>query len=196
MNIVILDGFNEISIMENILIDNLKNSNHTYHYYKINDFDILPCSSCGSCNEVTPGKCLLKDDHEIIIEKIALCDSLVFLTPIKYGGYSSSLKKILDRLMTIGTPFYCVKNGVLLHKMRYEIKNLLTIGEIDKSLYYANQSINSFNLLSSRNALNMNLEVDTFIYDTNDKVETIYDSFKSFINTDLSFYKDSEVQYE
>ena len=102
MNIVILDGFNEISIMEDVLKNTFENTKHNYHYFKIKDFDILPCSSCGSCNEASPGKCVLKDDHEIIIEKVALCDSLIFLTPIKYGGYSSTLKKILDKFMIIG----------------------------------------------------------------------------------------------
>lgn len=193
MKVVVLDGFKESSPMENILTTSLDLSRESFSYFKLNNYNILPCISCGSCNEDTPGICILKDDYEIIIRKLAECDLMIFLSPITFGTYSSSLKKIVDRFMTLSTAFYTVKGGILLHKMRYDFMNLITIGEIDKSLVFSDKSISSFKLLSSRNALNMNLKLDCFIYDKKDS--DIKGDFDNFIKKSTLDFKICEVKH-
>ena len=196
MKIVILDGFDNESLMQNVIKDTLDNKTFTYNYFKLCDYKISPCSSCASCNEKTPGRCTINVEHESIIKEIANCDLLVFLTPIRYGAYSSTLKKIIDRFMLIGTPLYTVKKGFLLHKMRYTLKGMLTIGEIDKTLHYSYKSIKSFELLSNRNALNMNLKVDTFVYDAKDATHNLKSNFVHFMNNSDLLSDYNEVKYD
>ena len=74
------------------------------------------------------------------------------LTPIRFGGYSSQLKKAVDRTMSMGLPFYIVKNGHLLHAMRYGNKSLLAIGLAEENLRGQEEN---FRTLVTRNALNM-----------------------------------------
>lgn len=193
MKIVVLDGFKSTSKLEESLISNLDSSKHTYHYFKMIDYNILPCTSCGSCNENTPGICILNDEYETIISKIAKTDLLILFTPITYGGYSSALKKIIDRFMTIGTPFYIVKNNTMLHKMRYDISNLLCIGELDNSLHFYDKSISSFKLLANRNAINMNLKLETYVYDKNESSLEI--NFKDFFEKQYVYSIDYEVNH-
>ncbi len=194
MNTVVLDGFDEKSQIEDILKNSPLNGSGNFDYFKISNYNILPCLSCGSCCDKTPGQCLIDDDHKVIIEKIALSDKLIFLSPIRYGGYSSNLKKILDRLMLLGTPFYTVKNGNLLHKMRYDLKDLISIGEIDFSLNYADEAIEAFKLLSERNAINMHMNCSSYIYDKNQDASQLKDRFDSFIR-DKICDPTSEVDY-
>lgn len=183
MDFVILDGFDKPSHMKDIIENTLTRYGYTFEYFTLKEMNILPCLSCGSCNERTPGKCILDDEHENVIRSIARCKSLVFLTPIRYGGYSSTLKKMLDRFMTLGTPFYMVKNNLLLHKMRYDIENILTIGEIDTSLESSLKSTQSFKLLSNRNALNMQTNIDTYIFDSKEELSNLKNKFEQFFIT-------------
>jgi hypothetical protein len=81
--------------------------------------------------------------------------------------------------MILGTPFYMVKDGYLLHKMRYDIKSLVAIGQIDFSLDYADDSIKNFKLIADRNALNMQITSNTIIYNNENDLIT---KFENIIN--------------
>lgn len=180
MSFVVLDGFKEDSPIESILRRKFDETKTTYDYFKLNDLNILPCRSCGSCGIRTPGKCVLDDDIAVIMKAVAKSKSLIFLTPIRYGGYSSALKKIVDRLTLISLPLYIVKDGHLLHPMRYDIKFLFCIGEIEKEL--AGQE-NCFNLLVERNAINMLVKKDTYIYRKNEDIAKLEDKVTPIINS-------------
>ena len=56
--------------------------------------------------------------------------------------------------MVLGLPLYFVKNGNLLHPMRYTGKTLLGIGIMGEALNGREQEVN-FKTLVARNALNM-----------------------------------------
>jgi len=161
LSTVFLDGYENESRIANKLIDRLKDKKVSYDYFRMKDYNILPCRSCGSCGVKTPGRCVLKDDFSIIMKSVARCRNIVLLTPIRFGGYSATLKKIIDRFMLIGKPLYIVKEGHLLHPMRYGIKRLVGIGGMD------NKSIEQqkcFELLLERNAINMQLDLKTLIH--------------------------------
>ncbi|HJN16519.1 MAG TPA: NAD(P)H dehydrogenase, partial [Armatimonadota bacterium] len=47
-------------------------------------------------------------------------DILALLTPVTFGGYSSHLKRMLDRLIPNILPFFDKIDGRIHHKARYE----------------------------------------------------------------------------
>jgi len=49
----------------------------------------------GTCR--TEGKCLLRDDFQVLREKINQADGLIFSTPVYFGDISESAKRFLDR---------------------------------------------------------------------------------------------------
>ncbi len=168
MKTVILDGTNTSLQITETLCAYLKDEQHAY--FRLKDLKILPCRCCGSCEHKTPGECVIKDDMPDILKNIADCDTMVFLTPIRYGGYGSELKKAVDRLMVLGLPLYMVKGGHLLHPMRYDEKSLIVIGLAEKDLLEQEES---FRLLSANNALNFGSRHQTVILSPADDVGKI-----------------------
>lgn len=152
MRAVILDGHSGKSHLEEILLEELHNQNWKVESFFLSDMQILPCRSCGSCGTKTPGTCILKDEMEPIFHALANCDVMIFFTPIQFGGYSASLKKAVDRLMTMGLPLYRVKGDHLLHPTRYGNKRLMGVGTYQ---HCDGEEVVNFNLLVERNALNM-----------------------------------------
>ncbi|MCL2355070.1 MAG: flavodoxin family protein [Oscillospiraceae bacterium] len=59
------------------------------------------CNGCLECDDL--GKCVLSDDMDKIIPRIAECDGLILCTPARWGLLSGELKTFLDRLNPLAT---------------------------------------------------------------------------------------------
>lgn len=164
MDLVILDGFAAQSPWQKIMQAKAEAMGLNVTCFSLGGMDIKPCRSCGSCGFKTPGKCILKDDVEPVFRALARCDAFAFLTPIRYGGFSSHLKKAVDRLMFMGTPFYYVnKDGHLLHPMRYGKKQIIGIGVLAQADPMAEEN---FCRLIANNGLNMQYPHHTLVLKT------------------------------
>lgn len=152
MKCVILDSFEDENTVEASVKRLFRGKGEEYSYFKLKDKRILPCRSCGACGFKSPGKCVINDDIHEIMREIATSSIIILLTPVRFGGYSSQLKKVIDRMMPIGMPLYTVKKGHLLHPMRYGDKALIGIGLAEKDLPSHREN---FKLLVNNNALNM-----------------------------------------
>jgi NAD(P)H-dependent FMN reductase len=152
MKAVILDGSENENSVAGTVRESLEKRGVGFLYFKLKEADIRPCRSCGSCGLRTPGRCVQKDDMPSILRAMAEHKLFVYITPVRFGGYSSQLKKAIDRTMPLGEPFYMVKNGHLLHPMRYGEKFILGIG---LSETFSPDAEANFRLLVSRNAMNM-----------------------------------------
>lgn len=164
MRLVMLNGLEkdeQTNFIEDLILI-FENNNIEIKHFKLKDMNILPCTSCGSCGLITPGKCVLKDDMEEIFKAISHSDGMVFVTPIRFGGYSSTLKKAVDRFSVLGLPLYIYKDGYLLHPMRYELKWIIGVGINEKR---NNNQIESFKKLVAHNSLNMHAKHKVFITD-------------------------------
>jgi multimeric flavodoxin WrbA len=63
------------------------------------------------------------------VQKVIQSDLVVFLTPLTFGGFSSELKKILERLLGLLHPGMRVIKGETHHLKRYErYPSLLAFG--------------------------------------------------------------------
>lgn len=88
--------------------------------YRLRDVDISPCLGCFGCWVKTPGVCVIDDAARGIAERIIGSDLLVYLTPITFGGYSSQLKKAVDRTIPLLLPLFKRIRGEVHHVPRYD----------------------------------------------------------------------------
>jgi multimeric flavodoxin WrbA len=156
MNAVILDG----SLQNDEIYDNIRSSiaqelgnNWTVESFVLRDMKIAHCMGCFGCWVKTPGMCVMKDDSAKIDKAVVNSDLLIFLTPITFGGYSSELKKALDRIICIVSPFFTTINGETHHKPRYaKHPKLIGIGILPER---DDESEQIFSELIHRNAVNL-----------------------------------------
>jgi len=87
------------------------------------------CAGDFFCWIRTPGVCNVNDDNRMIAEALATSDLLVYLTPITFGGYSATLKRMVDHQIQNVSPFFAKIEGETHHVKRYK-KNpdLLVVG--------------------------------------------------------------------
>ncbi|HWI63795.1 MAG TPA: NAD(P)H-dependent oxidoreductase [Symbiobacteriaceae bacterium] len=152
----ILDGFDTDSPIAGeigaLLTRRLEQAGQGHASFKMKEMHLATCRSCGACNYKSPGKCVVQDDLHEILRAAARSRVLVFLTPIRFGGYTSQLKKALEKFMNLGYSYYMMKNGKLLHPMRYGDKSILSIGVIEADVPGQEET---FQLHLRRNAQNL-----------------------------------------
>jgi len=117
---------------------------------------IGPCAGDFFCFIRTPGVCNVDDDNRTIAKALANCDLMVYLTPVTFGGYSPTLKRMVDHQMQNVSPFFARVAGETHHARRYK-KNpdFLVAGWMDAP---DAQSEAVFRHLVQRNALNWHAE--------------------------------------
>jgi len=110
------------------------------------------CLGCFHCWVKTPGICVIDDYGRTITENIINSDLLIYLTPVVFGGYSSELKKAVDRVIPLILPFFSKVNGEIHHAKRYEkYPKVIVLGIMTCE---DNQMKDTFNSLIKRNSIN------------------------------------------
>jgi multimeric flavodoxin WrbA len=142
--------------------------------FDLAEMDIHPCRSCGSCGLRTAGQCVIGDDMQPVLRAFASSKIVIFITPIRFGGYSSDLKKAIDRLLPVGLPYYIVKGGHMLHPMRYGRKYFVGIGLSENN--DPTEEIN-FRRLVQANGINMLSDSTSLVYRAGDSFETFRNKF-------------------
>lgn len=124
---------------------------------------IKPCLGCFSCWFKTPGKCVLKDDAEMLLNRMFDTDLLIFATPLYADNVSGIMKLLMDRIVVKGNPLIETdKNGEARH---VSVKNNLTrIGVISNCGFPEQEQFQVLRLLFRRIARNMNAELIFEIY--------------------------------
>lgn len=77
------------------------------------------CKGCFDCWLKTPGKCSINDNVCGLADNLAECDTLVIISRVLYGGFSTEVKRAVDRLIAFNLPFFKKINGELHHKPRF-----------------------------------------------------------------------------
>ncbi len=184
MKATILNGsLKDNGVSENIheLIRNeLERKNWDAESFILRHMKITYCIGCFGCWIETPGSCLIKDDAIEVAREYINSDLVIFITPITFGGYSSELKKALDRLICLISPFFMRIDGEVHHKPRYErYPNLIGIGLLNNEDM---ESERIFSTLVERNAINMHAPVHNsqiFLYnqtseDIRQKIQSLF----------------------
>jgi len=118
----------------------------------LRDMDIAPCTGCFKCWTKTPGICVIDDAGREVTRKLVRSDLFVILTPVTFGGYSSEVKKALDRSLGWMLPYFTKVQGKTHHKPRYKAyPDLLAIGTVPQH----DEAVEAlFRDLVDRNAIN------------------------------------------
>ena len=99
----------------------------------LHENEIKPCLGCFKCWIQTPGICIIDDYGREVAKKMIQADNLIYLTPVHFGGYSSELKKALDRSICLMLPFFRVYKEEIHHETRYDkYPNLIVIGTLEE----------------------------------------------------------------
>ena len=156
MKAVIFNGARKenqiINAVETWLTKLLTASGWEVESIRLREKEIAGCLGCFGCWVKTPGICVIDDYGREATRKAFQSDLLVWLTPITFGGYSSELKKALDRMIPILLPYFGLYKGQIHHRMRYaKYPKLLVIGTEPLKPEYEE----TFLALTERNALNM-----------------------------------------
>lgn len=142
-----------IELISQICRQELRKNDHTCEEIRLSEKKIAPCIGCFGCWVKTPGICLLPDEGREIAASVINSDLLINLTPITFGGYSSELKKAVDRLIPLLSPFFMKIKGEVHHQTRYRsYPKLLNIGVLPEA---NTKMAELFRTLGKRNAINL-----------------------------------------
>jgi multimeric flavodoxin WrbA len=115
---------------------------------------IALCTGCFGCWVKTPGVCVIDDFGQEAARMVIRSNVLIYLTPITFGGYSSELKKAVDRFAcSMLLPFFTKIEGEIHHHPRYRpLPSLIGIGVLPGP---DEESERIFTTLLARNAINL-----------------------------------------
>ena len=140
----------------------------------LRDKKIAACQGCFNCWFITPGECKIADYGREIAKKMVNSNLIIHLTPITFGGYSSELKKVLDRFIPKIKPYFTRRNGEIHHRYRYKnYASIIAVGVLDKP---DEEKESIFKELIQRNSLNIGAPVHEAIIYTKDQSKTGFTS--------------------
>lgn len=145
-----------------------KPENDSFVFIDLSALNIANCVGCFGCWTKTPGKCVIRDDAVKVYPAIAKSDTLLYISRIKYGGYDTVMKKMLERAIPVQQAFIRLVDGETHHVQRdVKPKNATIIAYGDIS----DEEKGLFEKLVARNALNMNFEKYNIIYSVESLLE-------------------------
>ena len=92
------------------------------------DYQIQTCKGCKVCFEKGEEHCPLKDDRDLLLEKMAASDGVIFASPNYSFQVSGAMKVFLDRL------------GFIFHRPRFFGKTYTSI--VAQGIYGGNKIVN------------------------------------------------------
>jgi len=148
-----LTGDNSLQCIQKELITHLEKTGSEVSTIILCERQIAHCIGCFNCWVRTPGICKSSGEGEHIAKWVIQSDLAIFLTPLTFGGYSSELKKAIDHLICLISPFFLKLNGETHHQKRYtKYPNILGVAVAKKK---ATDSAEIFSRLLERNAINL-----------------------------------------
>jgi len=148
-----LAGGETLAPVENELMALLGETGTLVRDFQLRDIPLAYCQGCFECWIKTPGLCKTDGDAgREITGAIIGSDLMVILTPVTFGGYSSEIKKALDRSICMVSPFFRRVGGEVHHRKRYRrYPALAAVGVLRES---DEEQERIFRVLVERNALN------------------------------------------
>ena len=170
MNATILNGGlagdDFTDAVRDLLLAELATAGYQPAAWTLRDEKIAYCLGCFECWTKTPGLCRIDDAGRDVAASVISSDLVIYLSPITFGGYSSALKKAVDRSICLLSPFFTRIDGEVHHQRRYDrYPALLGVGVLPER--HAEQE-EIFRTLISRNAINMHSPIHDTVVITRD----------------------------
>ena len=131
---------------------------------------IANCVGCFGCWTKTPGRCVIRDDAVKVYPLIAQSDTVLYVSRIKYGGYDTVMKTMLERAIPVQQAFIRIVNGETHHVQRSVAPKdavILAYGASDE------EERALFRQLIARNAHNMNFQSHRVLFCKEDQVQDL-----------------------
>ena len=135
--------------------------NSDIKYIDLSSLKIANCTGCFGCWTRTPGKCVMRDDATRVYPYIAASDTVLYVSRVKYGGYDSVRKRMLERAIPVQQAFIRIFKNETHHVQRAVVPKRATIvayGDIDA------EERALFEKLVARNASNMSFESHEVVF--------------------------------
>ncbi|MBI4856307.1 MAG: flavodoxin family protein [Acetobacterium woodii] len=144
------------------LYESLKNKDILTEFISVEEINVGPCYSCGGCTDKTYGKCINRDDADMIFPKLIHTDVMVMITPVKWGSYSFKTKRVFDKCAVIGDRHYYKKNGEL---VKGKIGNINTFVAVGVKANWLDGEKEVFQNLVAENIKIMNIKGSAYVVD-------------------------------
>ncbi len=146
-------GEDSLESLQQVIVDELASRRWEVHALLLREMEIRNCVGDFACWIQTPGVCLIDDVARDVARQFIESELVVLITPVTFGGYSSELKKALDRIICLVSPHFMKIRGEVHHQPRYErYPRVMAVGLLPQA---DEESEAIFKTLVSRNAINM-----------------------------------------
>ena len=89
--------------------------------------EIHSCIGCYTCWAKTPGVCVFNDDMPGLLEKVQICDILVYATPLYNFNVTALLKAFQERLLPLLDPHLIKMGEIYRHPQRYKMNRKMVL---------------------------------------------------------------------
>ena len=96
--------------MLNEVLKAAKDDGAEVELYSVAGKNIQPCDGCWGCTKT--GRCKIKDDGALLLDKMTEADGIIFGTPVYFWGMTAQAKAIIDRTISLGKPERSLNNKV------------------------------------------------------------------------------------
>lgn len=93
----------------------------------VSKMNIGSCLGCFHCWKNTPGKCVIHDDMQTVLEKILWADLTIWSFPLYYFSLPGKLKTLIDRQLPLTLPFMSSDAESGGHPSRYDMSGKKTV---------------------------------------------------------------------
>ena len=135
-----------------MLRETLRETGATVSCFALREIALAHCIGCFGCWVESPGVCVEADSGRDLTEAVLRSDTTILFTPVTFGGYSSVLKKGVDRWLALAMPYFYRNHGEIHHTPRYpRYPRLIGIGVQERP---DPEEAEIFRTLVGRNAIN------------------------------------------
>lgn len=134
------------------------------------------CIGCFGCWIKSPGSCVIKDGYQNMGEILSKANRLIIISQCCFGGYSPSVKNILDRSISYMLPFFRLIDNETHHKQRY--KNNLSL-----SVYFYGKELSQQEMSTAQKLVQANC-----------RNFDVHDYKTLFFHSPNEFCKEGEIQ--
>ena len=159
-------GDDRADSISTLMTETLTARGYEARHFRMRELKIKPCIGCSRCYTTKPGECGAKDDTHSFIPEIPQQDLVVMVTPLMFGGFTSTLKRAIDRCNPMATAFVVREPDATHFVGRYDsMPKLIFVGLNEQE---DSQGPNIFRILSERASRSLQSSSYDHVVFTND----------------------------
>lgn len=151
-------------------IDNFHTDYPSVNYIDLSKLKIANCVGCFGCWTKTPGKCVIRDDAVKVYPLIAASERILYISRIRYGGYDTPMKTMLERAIPVQQAFIRLVDGETHHVQRSVVPKEAVIIAYGVS---SPEEQDIFRRLVKRNSKNMSFKNYRILFAEENEIENI-----------------------